>query len=141
MENASKALLMAGTILIAMLILAIGVYLASSFSQTSDTYYKRWNTEQVQQYNEQITRNFTIENGDTLITAQGIITIRNLIKMSKYDGVTSLVGRNDQIISTSNEDLLKKSFDKNGKLEKYKVIKIERENGAAGLITKIKVDL
>ena len=33
------------------------------------------------------------------------------------------------------------SFDKNGKLEKYKVIKIERENGAAGLITKIKVDL
>lgn len=107
MENASKALLMAGTILIAMLIVGVGVYLAINFSQTSDTYYKRWNTEQVQQYNEQITRNFTIEKGETYITAQGIITIRNLIKMSKYDGVTSLVGKNDQIISTSNEELLK----------------------------------
>ena len=48
---------MAGTILIAMLIVGVGVYLAINFSQTSDTYYKRWNTEQVQQYNEQITRN------------------------------------------------------------------------------------
>ncbi len=141
MENASKALLMAGTILIAMLIVGVGVYLAINFSQTSDTYYKRWNTEQVQQYNEQITRNFTIEKGETYITAQGIITIRNLIKMSKYDGVTSLVGKNDQIISTSNEELLKKSFNESGELKKYKVIKIERENGAAGLITKIKVDL
>ena len=61
--------------------------------------------------------------------------------MSKYDEVTSLVGKNDQIISTSNEELLKKSFNESGELKKYKVIKIERENGAAGLITKIKVDL
>lgn len=100
---------MAGTILIAMLILGVGVYLAINFSQTSDTYYKRWNTEQVQQYNEQITRNFTIENGDTLITAQGIITIRNLIKMSKYDGVTSLVGRNDR---TSRRSRVRFSIDR-----------------------------
>lgn len=141
MENASKALLMAGTILIAMLILAIGVYLAINFSQTSDTYYRRWNTEQVQQYNEQITRNFTIENGKTYITAQGIITIRNLIKLSKYDGVTSLVNQNDASIDTSNEELLKTSFDRNGELKKYEVIKIERKNGTAGLITKIKVNL
>ena len=48
MENASKALLMAGTILISMLIVTLGVYLASSFSQTSETYYKRWSTEEVE---------------------------------------------------------------------------------------------
>ncbi|MEE1389174.1 MAG: hypothetical protein U0M00_01180 [Clostridia bacterium] len=138
MENASKALLMAGTILIAMLILAIGVYLASSFSQTSDTYYRRWSTEQVQQYNDQITRNFIIEDGTTYVTAQGIITIRNLIKMSKYDEVTVLENNAGNSIVTPNEDLLKNSFDADGNLNKYRVIKTEREN-ETGLITKIKV--
>lgn len=140
MENASKALLMAGTILIGMLIISLGVYLASNFSQTSEAYYKRWNTEQIQQYNDQITKNFITENGKTYVTAQGIITIRNLINMEKYKGLTTITknNNNNSDIQKPSEEILKNSFKEDGTLNKYEV-KIERDS-ETGIITKIKVD-
>lgn len=138
MENASKALLMAGTILIGMLIISLGVYLASNFSQTSEAYYKRWNTEQIQQYNDQITKNFITENGTTYVTAQGIITIRNLIKMEKYEGLTTIKKSNGRDIAVGSEEILKNSFEENGTLKKYKVT-VERDS-ETGIITKITVN-
>lgn len=138
MENASKALLMAGTILIGMLIISLGVYLAINFSQTSEAYYKRWNTEQIQQYNDQITKNFITENGTTYVTAQGIITIRNLIKMEKYEGLTTIKKSNGGDITVGSEEILKNSFKENGTLKKYKVT-VERDS-ETGIITKITVN-
>lgn len=138
MENASKALLMAGTILISMLIVTLGVYLASSFSQTSETYYRRWSTEEVERYNSEITKNFIIENGKTYITAQGIVTLRNLLQTSKYSGTTQLLGvRNSLDNSTILQDY---SFEVTGtaiKIKKYEVT--ISETSREGLITKINV--
>lgn len=139
MENASKALLMAGTILIGMLIISLGVYLASNFSQTSEAYYKRWNTEQIQQYNDQITKNFITESGTTYVTAQGIITIRNLINMEKYEGLTTITKNNNSNIQETSEEILKNSFESDGTLKKYKVTSIERDS-ETGIITKIKIN-
>lgn len=138
MENASKALLMAGTILIGILIIAIAVYLASNFSQASEAYYKRWTTEQVQQYNDQITKNFITENGKTYVTAQGIITIRNLISREKYQGLTTIKNASGSDISPSSENILQTSFDvNNGTLNKYEVtLEIDSETG---IIKKIAV--
>lgn len=138
MENASKALLMAGTILIGIIILSLGVYLASNFSQTSEAYYKRWTTEQVQQYNDQITRNFITKNGTTYVTAQGIITIRNLIKREKYEGLTTITDSSNLPISKSDEELLKNSFKSSGNLTEYEVKEIVRDS-KTGIITIIKV--
>lgn len=137
MENASKALLMAGTILIGMLIISLGVYLASNFSQTSEAYYKRWNTEQIQQYNDQITKNFITENGNTFVTVQGIITIRNLINMEKYKGLTTIKKYNDSDITEESEEILKNSFTEDETLKKYKVT-VERDS-ETGIITKVTV--
>lgn len=138
MENATKALLMAGTILIGILIIALAVYLAINFSQTSDAYYKRWNTEQIQQYNDQITKNFITKNGNTYVTAQGIITIRNLINMEKYEGLTTIVKNNNMDITENSENILKNSFNEYGTLKEYKVT-VERDS-ETGIITKIKVN-
>lgn len=137
MENASKALLMAGTILIGMLIISLGVYLASNFSQTSEAYYKRWNTEQIQQYNDQITKNFITENGNTFVTVQGIITIRNLIKMEKYKGLTTIKKYVGNDIEEESEEILKNSFEEDGTLRKYEVT-VERDS-ETGIITKVTV--
>lgn len=137
MENASKALLMAGTILIGILIIAIAVYLASNFSQASEAYYKRWTTEQVQQYNDQITKNFVTKDGKTYVTAQGIITIRNLIKMEKYKGLTTIKKYNGNDIEEESEEILKNSFEEDGTLRKYEVT-VERDS-ETGIITKITV--
>lgn len=135
MENASKALLMAGTILISMLIVTLGVYLASSFSQTSETYYRRWSTEEVERYNSEITKNFIIENGKTYITAQGIVTLKNLLQTSKYSGTTQLTGIWN--VMDNSEILQIYSFDVTGTIIRYDVN--ISETSREGLITKIDV--
>lgn len=136
MENASKALLMAGTILISMLIVTLGVYLASSFSQTSETYYRRWSTEEVERYNSEITKNFIIENEKTYITAQGIVTLKNLLQTSKYSGTTQLTGawngiENSKILQDYSFEVTETT------IKKYEVT--ISETSREGLITKIHV--
>lgn len=140
MENASKALLMAGTILISMLIVTLGVYLASSFSQTSETYYRRWSTEEIERYNSEITKNFIIENGETYITAQGIVTLKNLLQTSKYSGTTQLIGAWNGMnwnVMDNSEILQNCSFDGTGTIIRYDVT--ISETSREGLITKINV--
>lgn len=90
MENASKALLMAGSILIALLIIASAVYLIDKAKQPSDAYYKRISAQEVEKYNTEITKNFTIINGENYVTAQGIVTLQNLLKTSRYVETTSM---------------------------------------------------
>lgn len=90
MENASKALLMAGSILIALLIIASAVYLIDKAKQPSDAYYKRISAQEVEKYNTEITKNFTIISGENYVTAQGIVTLQNLLKTSRYVKTTSM---------------------------------------------------
>ncbi len=90
MENASKALLMAGSILIALLIIASAVYLIDKAKQPSDAYYKRISAQEVEKYNTEITKNFTIISGENYVTAQGIVTLQNLLKTSKYKETTRM---------------------------------------------------
>jgi len=51
MENASNALIIAGTILIALVILTIGVYLASSHSQVAETYDSTMESKEREAFN------------------------------------------------------------------------------------------
>ncbi len=84
MENASKALLMAAGILIAILIVTIAVFLFASYSSISESYEETTQTTEIQKFNENFTR--YLDRDD--VTIQEIVTLYNYIKeyKEKTDG-------------------------------------------------------
>ena len=97
MENASKALIIAGAVLIGILIISMGVLLATSLQKTAKTYYTSMTTNEIQKFNSEITKNFIIKDGKTYITAQGIITLKNILLTEKYSGIVKLKLFNNEI--------------------------------------------
>lgn len=79
MENASQALIIAGTILIAMMVLGVGVYLVSNYSRVGESYEETRITAEIAKFNT----NFTKFINRTDVTAQEIITLKNFAK--NYD--------------------------------------------------------
>lgn len=76
MENASKALIMAGTILISIMVVSIGVYIINMFGKyTAEQEQERAN-RQIAEFNAQFLK---YEDRDD-ITAQDIVTVANLAK-------------------------------------------------------------
>lgn len=73
MENASKALIMAGGILIAILIISLGVYLFNSASILSSTYSDKLSQDELNKLNNK----FLIYAKD--LTPQEMVTIINLV--------------------------------------------------------------
>ena len=87
MENASKALIMAGGVLIAIMIISLAVYLFTDFGTTSAE-INRENTErQLTQFNTQ----FTTYLGRNNITVYELISVVNLAKEnnSEYASVNN----------------------------------------------------
>lgn len=76
MENASKALLIAGGVLIAMLILTVGIFLFNTSGQLGKAYEKTLSESEVRNFNT----NFTKFEGRTNITAQEIVSLVNFVK-------------------------------------------------------------
>lgn len=76
MENASKALIMAGTILIAILVLTVGVYIFINFSEFSKS------NEEKQAKQELIMENnkFLKYDGRTDLKVQDMKSVTNLVK-------------------------------------------------------------
>lgn len=99
MENATKALLIAGGILISMLVLTIGIYLFVSFRDAGSSYEQTMETTEIQKFNV----NFTKFEGRKDITIQEIVSIVNFAK--QYKEQTDI----DILIYLSNENLMKKS--------------------------------
>ena len=89
MENASNALIIAGTILIALIILSIGVYLAASHARVQESYIQRLTTQEVEQFNSKF---LAFENRDD-ITAQEIVTIQEFANQfdTKHDTTTNII--------------------------------------------------
>lgn len=79
MENASKALIMAGAVLIAIMVLTIGVYLVGELGKASDSYVQQLDTVQLQKYNSHF--EVFIDRND--ITAQEIVTVAGIAKQSE----------------------------------------------------------
>lgn len=75
MENASKALLMAASVLIGVLVLSLAVYLFVSFGQTSAELHKQQDEQRLEQFNTQFSSYEGKEDG---ITIYDIVTIANL---------------------------------------------------------------
>lgn len=135
MENASKALIIAGAVLIGILIISMGVLLATTLQKTAKTYYTSMNTNEIQKFNSEITKNFIIENGYTYITAQGIITLKNILNTATYkEDIVTEPKLNDKI---QNEAEFLKSYGtetEENKIKKYTVA-VEYSNGMINKIT------
>ncbi len=76
MENASQALIIAGGILIAMLILSIGVFLFMSYNALGESFEQTMSATEIQKFNE----NFLKFEGRSDISIQEIVTLANFAK-------------------------------------------------------------
>jgi len=81
MENASKALIIAGGILISILVISIGVYLFASYGNIGSSYDKNMKTIEIQKFNS----NFIKFEGRKDITIQEIVTVVNFAKQYKEE--------------------------------------------------------
>ena len=89
MENASKALLMAAAVLIALMIISLGVYLFINFGGSSSRIHDNITQNQLNQFNSQ----FTVYNG-TEVTIYEVVSMVNLAKQNneQYGFVNGITG-------------------------------------------------
>lgn len=110
MENASKALVIAGTVLIAVFILSVGIYVFVSFSEVSYKNEEENSKQAIAQYNNKFTK---YEGTD--MTIHDVVTLVNLAKdynERKSDRKITVSFRNEPLEERSKEniiDLLKNS--------------------------------
>ena len=82
MENASKALIMAGGILISVMVISLGTYLYTTFRNYSVETEQTIADRQIAQFNSQFYKYYSGENAQDPIvcTAHDIVTVVNLAK-------------------------------------------------------------
>lgn len=95
MENASKALLMAATVLVGVLLLSLGVYLFTIFGDFSSDMSKKLNQKNIDEFNAQFLKYESYYDNDSkewknICRAQDIVSIANIAKEnnSKYEYTT-----------------------------------------------------
>jgi len=90
MENASKALIMAGGVLIAIMVLTIGVFLVGKLGSTADSYVTTLDATELHKYNS----SFEVFIGREDITAQELVTLINLTQQSHQTTIVEIDGVN-----------------------------------------------
>ena len=103
MENATKALLIAGIVLIAIIMVSIAVYLYSLYSGQAKQYSETISAVELEKFNSK----FNVYIGRENITAQEIVSVVNLAKeyndqIQIYLGTTRL-----QFTSSTPENFIK----------------------------------
>jgi len=113
MENASKALIMAGGVLIGILILSLAVYLFIDFGGKASVIHDRITSNQLTQFNAQ----FNVYVGRKDVTIYQIISLVNLAKENNEEHQNDGVFESDYKIeiSLNNSDIT--SINEEKKLE------------------------
>lgn len=105
MENASKALIIAGGILLVMLILTIGVSLVGNIQEFADSYNTELSRKELIKYNS----SYEVFIGRNDITAQEIVTLINLAQQKNEGTVITIEGE---------PNCMDENWDKNDFMEK-----------------------
>ena len=137
MENASKALIMAGGVLIGILILSLAAYLFVDFGSTSAEIHRQNEEKQITEFNSKFTAylEYKDRNENWQITIYDIITLVGYAKENNkyYDGVNDeqidvKIG-NTSILNMIDTYLINNygyaDADVNGTLKKYSCSSIE----------------
>ncbi len=101
MENASKALLMAATILISVMLVSLATYLFATFGNYSKNINDNINQKTKQEFNAQFTKYETSETGEPC-TVYDIVTIINLAKNCNDQYEEYQIGRINDFRNDSN---------------------------------------
>ena len=88
MENASNALLMAAEVMIALIIIAIAVYLITGAKSLPENYEYKMSTQEVTKFNTEITKYIKNYNGKDYVTPQDVVSIFKLKDEWEKKGVT-----------------------------------------------------
>lgn len=109
MENATKALLIAGGVLISIMVILAGIYLHSVLSEQSAQYKDIISATELEKFNSK----FNVYIGRKNITAQEIISAVNLAK--EYDNQVEIFlgSRKLEFTDTTQEDFLKLNLNEN----------------------------
>lgn len=135
MENASKALIMAGGVLIGILIISLAVYLFTDFGSTSAQINAQNSQKQITEFNSKFTsyEEYKDKDGNWKITIYDIITLAGYAKENnqyyedtseeqikvKIDNIEIQDNTNDR-----NQELINK-YTSDGILKKFKCSKVE----------------
>lgn len=160
MENATKALIIAGAVLIGIILLSIGVALWRNFSNFSAENAQSTRTRQLEEFNVKFKKyefnsQATREDEQNYITAQDVRTIANLAKdyNDKNGNGEDIIKVKSKISGFNHNDLtivkekdwvkfLDESYltDEDGNLspKKYKA-KMDNNNGNSDIITEITI--
>ncbi len=100
MENAAKALLIAGGVFLAMMVLSVWAYLSRTFQNTSEQYVQQLDAVELQKYNS----NFEIYMGKKTLTAQDVVTAASVAKqLDQGTQIFVTIGSNTQEVTTQNQ--------------------------------------
>lgn len=144
MENASKALLMAAEVLIAMMIVSLGVYVFYTYSQTSREIHDKKAEQQLVEFNAKYTKyvdqttltiydvrtiaNYAKKDNENLVDSEKIEVIfggSNVVNRTEADWDTQIQSQVGAI-SNINTELLKykclePEYTENGRVKKVKI--------------------
>ena len=127
MENASKALLMAGGVLIGILIISLAVYLFADFGSKSASINAQNSQKQLSAFNSKFTsyQGFKDADGNWQITIYDIITVKGyaLENNEKYENADEKIdvkigGRS--ILSDSDINLINLNVKSTGEVNKFR---------------------
>lgn len=128
MENASKALLMAGGVLIGILIISLAVYLFADFGSKSASINAQNSQKQLSAFNSKFTsyQGFKDADGNWQITIYDIITVKgyaleNNEKYENPDEQITVIIDNKSVLNESDTKLITQYVNKNtGEITKFK---------------------
>ena len=100
MENASKALLMAGGVLVAIMIISLAMYLFANFGGTSSQIHDNIESNQISQFNSQ----FTSYVGQVGVTIHDVMAMASLASQNNISN--QLPKRNDPSQVTGNDNYI-----------------------------------
>jgi len=109
MENASKALLIAGGVLIAILVASLGVYFARNFAEQTSRLYQMMESSKKAEFNQK----FMKYDGSTELNIQDVVTLINLAKNSneKNELTSADKDNDDSLYVTVKINLTNSTFD------------------------------
>ena len=104
MENASKALLIVGAVLVTLVILGVGISLFTALAGNANSYRSTISDVKIQKFNN----NFTPYIGEDNITAHEIVTLINLANEQEYKVDVKVKRLHYDINYTTSEEFISK---------------------------------
>ena len=130
MENASNAIIIAGVILIAMVVIGIGVYLVGQYSAVGESYEQKRTLAEIEKYNSHFT---TFENRTDITTQEVVTLLRYNEQYNKKTGIKADISVSPSISDEigkieENSKNVEKINSKTVKYPGYECTKIEYDN-------------